>query len=312
MGSVKCFINLTILPTLFDPFFKFTFVFVPLQVVSDSLWPPQTAAHQGSLSFTIYWSLLKVLFIEWMMPSKHLILCCPLLLLPSIFPGIRVFSSESVLHIRWSKYWSLSFRISPTNEYSELISFRIDWFDLLVQGTLKILFQHHSLKASILRRSGFCMVQLSQLYLTTGKTIALTIQTVVGKLMSLIFNMLSRLVIAFLWRREASFNFMAAVTIHGYFGAQESKICPCFLCFPIYLPWRDGTRYHDLHFWMLSFKPAFSLSSFTFIKRLFSSSSLSAIRVVSSTYLRLLIFLLVILIPGCASSNLVFLMMYSA
>ena len=200
------------------------------------------------------------------MPSSHLILCCPLLLLPSIFPGIRVFPNESVLHIRWSKYWSFSFRVSPTNEYSELISFRIHWFDLLVQGALKLLFQYHSLKASILRRSGFFMVQLSQLYLTTGKNVALTVQAVVGKLMSLLFNMLSRLVIAFRRRKKhllISWLQSPSVVI---LEPKKVKSVPGFLCFPIYLPWRDGTRYHDLHFWMLSFKPAFSLSSFTFIR----------------------------------------------
>ena len=128
------------------------------------------------------------------MPSNHLILCP--LLLPSIFPSIRVFSSESVLHIRWPKYWSFSFNISPSNEYSGLISFRMDWLDLLaIQGTLRSLLQHHSSKASILQHSAFFMVQLSHPYTTTGKTIALTRQTFVGKVMSLLFNMLSRLVI---------------------------------------------------------------------------------------------------------------------
>ena len=137
------------------------------------------------------------------MPSNHLILCPPLLLLPLIFPSIRVFSDESVLHIRWPKYWSFSFNISPSNEHSGLISFRMDWLDLLaVQGTLKSLLKHHSSKASILRRSAFFIVQLSHLYMTTGKTIALTRQTFVGKVMSLFFNMLSRLVITFLPRNN--------------------------------------------------------------------------------------------------------------
>ena len=130
------------------------------------------------------------------MPSNHLILCHPLLLLPSIFPCIRVFSKELVLCIRWPKYWSLSFSISPSNEYSGLISFRIDWFDLAVQGTLKSLLQHHSSKASIFWHSAFFIIQLSHPYMTTGKTIALTRHTYVGKVMSLLFNMLSRLVIA--------------------------------------------------------------------------------------------------------------------
>ena len=139
--------------------------------------------------------------IESVMPSNHLILCRPLLLLPSIFPSIRVFSNESLLRIRWPKYWSFSFSISPPNEYSGLISFRMDWLDLLVvQGTLMSLLQHHSSKASILWRSAFFTVQLSHLYMTTGKTIALTRWTFVGKVMSLFFNMLSRLVIAFLPR----------------------------------------------------------------------------------------------------------------
>ena len=141
---------------------------------------------------------LKLMSIESVMPSNHLILCGPLLLLPSIFPNIRVFSNESVFHIRWPKYWSFSFIISPSVEYSGLISFRMDWFDLLaVQVTLKSLLQHHSPKASILWCSAFFMVQLSHPYITTGKTIALTMWTFVGKVMSQLFNMLSRLVITF-------------------------------------------------------------------------------------------------------------------
>ena len=164
---------------------------------------PWTAACQASLSITNSWSLLKLLSIKSVMPSKHLICCHPLLLLPSIFPGIRVFSNESVLHIRWSKYWSFSFRISSFNEYSGLISLRINWLDLLaVQETLKSLLQHHNSKASFLQCSAFFMVQLSHPYMTTRKTIALTRQTFVGKVMSLFFNMLSRLVIAFLPRSK--------------------------------------------------------------------------------------------------------------
>ena len=136
------------------------------------------------------------MFIKSVMPSSHLILCCPFLLLPPIFPGIRVFSSESVLCIRWPKYWSFSFSISPSNEYSGLISFRMNWFDLFaVQGTLKSLLQHHSSKASIHQCSSFFIIQLSHPYMTPGKTIALTRWTFVGKVMSLLFNMLSRLVI---------------------------------------------------------------------------------------------------------------------
>ena len=149
---------------------------------------PWTAAHQASLSITNSWSLLKLMSIQSVMPSNHLILCCPLLLLPSIFPSIRVFSSKSVLHIRWPKYWSFSFSISPSNEYLGLISFRIDLFDLLaVQGTLKSLLQHHSSKASILHHSAFFTVQLSHPYMTTGKTIALTRWTFAGKVTCLLF-----------------------------------------------------------------------------------------------------------------------------
>ena len=164
-------------------------------VVSNS-W---TAARQASLSITNSQSLLKLMAIESVMPSNHLILCYPPLNLLSIFPSIRVFSSQSVLRIRWPKYWSVSFSIGPSNEYAGLISFRTDLFNLLaVQGTLKSLLQHHSLKASIIQSSAFFMVQLSLLYMTTGKIIALTRQTFVGKVMSLLFNMLSRFVITFL------------------------------------------------------------------------------------------------------------------
>ena len=163
----------------------------------------RTAACQASLFITNSQSLLKFMFIKSVMPSNHLILCCPLLLLPSIFPSIRVFSNESVLHIRWPKYWSFSFSISLSNEYSGLISFRMDWLDLLaVQGTLKSLLQHHSSKASILMFSAFFIAQLSHPYMTTGKTIALTRWTFVDKVMSLLFNVLSRLVIAFLPRSK--------------------------------------------------------------------------------------------------------------
>ena len=164
---------------------------------------PWTAARQASLSITNSWSLLKLMSIKSVMPSNHLILCCPLLLLPSVFSRIRVFSSESVLPIRWPKYWSFSFSISPSSEYSGLISFRIDWFDLLaVQGTFKSFPQQHSSKASILQCSEFFMVQLSHPYMTVGKIIALTRWTFVSKVMSLLFNMLSRFVIAFLPRSK--------------------------------------------------------------------------------------------------------------
>ena len=164
---------------------------------------PWTTVHQASLSITNSWSLLKLMSIESVMPSNHLILCHPLLLLPSIFSSIKVFSNESVLHIRWPKYWSFSFSISPSNEYSGLISFRIYWLDLLAaRGTLKSLLQHRSSKASILQRSAFFIVQLSYPYMTTRKTIALTRQTFVAKVISLLFNMLSRLVITFLPRSK--------------------------------------------------------------------------------------------------------------
>ena len=163
----------------------------------------QTAACQASLFFTVCWSLLKLMSVESVMPSNHLILCRPLLLRPSIFLSIRVFSNESTLRMRWPKYCSFSFNISPSNEHPRLISFRIDWLDhLAVQGTLKSLLQHHSSKASILQHSAFFIVQLSHPYVTTGKTIALTRQTFVGKVMSLLFNMLSRLVITFLPRSK--------------------------------------------------------------------------------------------------------------
>ena len=160
---------------------------------------PWTLIRQVSLSIINSQSLFKLISIESVMPSSHLILCSPLLLLPSIFLSIRVFSKESVLYIRCPKYWSFSFRISPSNEYSGLISFRIYWLDLLaVRGTLKSLLQHHSSKASVLQCSVFFIVQLSHPYLTTGKTIALTRRTFVGKGMSLLFNMLSTLVVTFL------------------------------------------------------------------------------------------------------------------
>ena len=217
---------------------------------------PWTAACQASLSVTNSWSLPKSMSIESVMPSNQLILCYPLLLLPSVFPSIRDFSNESVLRIRWPKYWSFSFSISPSNEQSGLISFRMDWFDLHEV-------QDHNLKASILQCSAFFMVQLSYLHMTTGKTMALTKQTFVGKAMCLLFNTLSRLVIAFLPRSKC-LNFTAAVNICSDFGTQENKLCHCFHCYPIYLPWSDGTRCHDLCFWMLSFKPAFFTLLFHF------------------------------------------------
>src|SRR5574337_1012930 len=164
------------------------------------------------------------LSIESVIPSSHLIFCCPLFLLPPIPPSIRVFSNESTLHMRWPKYWSFSFSITPSKEQSELVSFRMDWLDLLaVQGTLTSLLQHHSSKASILRRSAFFTVQLPHPYMTTGKTIALTRQTFVGKLMSLLFSMLSRLVITFLPRSKRLLISWLQVTICSDFGAQKIK-----------------------------------------------------------------------------------------
>ena len=181
--------------TLPDPSEESQFMAFINSVLSFSpVWlfeTPWTAARQASLSITNSQSLLKFISIESVMPSNHLILCCPLLFLPSIFPSIRVFSNESALHIRWPKYWSFSFSISPSSEYSGLNSFRMDWFDLLVvQGTLKSLLQHHRSKASVLWHSAFFMVQPSHPYMTTGKAIALTRRSCVSKGMSLLLNML--------------------------------------------------------------------------------------------------------------------------
>ena len=171
------------------------------------------------------------------MPSNHPILYCPLLLLPSIFPSIRVFSNESALSIRWSKYWSFSFNISPSNEHPGLISFRMDWSDLLVvQGTLKSLLQHHCSKASILQCSAFFLVQLSHPYMTTGKTIALTRLTFVDKVMSLLFNMLCRLVITFLSRSKTLFISQLQSPSAVILEPPQNKFSHCFQCFPIYLP----------------------------------------------------------------------------
>ena len=222
------------------------------------------------------------------MPSNHLILCHPFLLPPSILPSIRVFFNESVLYIGWPKYWSFSFSLSPPNEYWGLISFRMEWLDLLtVQGTLKSLLQHHNSKATILWHSAFFRVQLSYPYMTTGKTITLIRQLFVSKVMSLLFNMLSRLVTTYLPRSK-----------HLLISGQQSpsavilepqKIKSVTVAPSIF---QEVMRPDAiiLVFWMLSIKPTFSVSSFTFIRRLFSSSSFSAIIVVSSSYLRSLIF----------------------
>ena len=232
---------------------------------------------------------------------------------PPILPKIRVFSNESVLCMRWPKYWSFSLSISPSNECPGLSSFRMNWLDLLaVQGTVKSLFQHHSSKATILWCPAFFTIQLSHPHMTTRKTIALTRQTFVGKVMSLLLNMLSGLVITFLPRSKRLFiswlqsPFAVILEPQRIKSDTVSTVCPSISHEVM------GPDAMIFVFWMLSFKPTFSLSSFTFIKKLFSSSSLSAIRVVPSVYLRLLIFLPAILIPACASSSPAFLMMYSA
>ena len=212
-----------------------SFVFSSVQSLSHvQLFAiPWTATHQASLSIINSQTLLKLMSIQLVMLSNHLILCHPLLL--SIFPSIRTFSNESVLSIRWPRHWSFS--ITSSNEYSGLISFRMDWFDLLaVQGTLKSLLQHHSSKASILWCSAFFMVQLSHPYMTTRKTIALTRWTFVNKVMSLLFNTLSRLVTVFLPKSKCLFiswlQSLSAVILEP----KKIKVCHCFHCFPIYLP----------------------------------------------------------------------------
>ena len=201
----------------------------------------------GRLSITNSRSSPKLMSMELVMPSNHLILCRPLLLPPSIFPSVRVFSNESALHIRWPKRWSFSFNISPSNEHSELISFRMDWLDLLaVQGTRKSLLQRHSSKASVLLHSAFFTVQLSYPYMTPGKTIALTRRTFVGKVMSLLLNMPSRLVITFLPRsKRLLISWLKSPTA---VILEPKKVWRCFHCFPIYFPWSDGTGCHDLRF----------------------------------------------------------------
>ena len=231
-------------------------------------------------------------------------LSSPSFLLPSIFSSIRVFSNESVLRIRWPKYQSFSFSISLSNEYSGLISFRMDWVDILAaQGILISLLQHHSSKASILRHSAFFIVQLSHLYMTTGKTIALTRWNLVGKIMSLLFNMLSRLVVAFLPRNKCLLISWLQSPSEVILEPKKIKsltvsIVSASICHEVV-----GLDAMVLVFWMLSFKPTFSFSSLTFIKRLFSSSLLSAIRVVSSAYLRVLIFLPAILRKSIGAHN---------
>ena len=263
---------------------KWTLKISPIQFSSVSqscpilCKPVDLAACQVSLSITDSQSLLKLMSIKLVMPSNHLILCRPLLLLPSIFLSIRVFSNESVLRIRWPKYWSFS--ISPSNEYSGVISLRIDWLDLLaVQGTLKSLLQHHSSKASILHCSAFFVVQFSHPHRTTGKTIALTRWTFVGKVMSLLFNMLSRLVIVFLPRSKHLLISWLQSPSAVILEPKKIKSLTVSIVSPSICHEVMGVDAMILVFWMLSFKQIFSLSSFTFIKRLFSSSSLFVIRV---------------------------------
>ena len=228
------------------------------------------------------------------MLSNHLILCRPLLLPPSIW----VFSNESVLPIGWRKHWSFSFNVSPSDGYSELISFRIDWFDFLaVQGTLKSLLQHHSSKASILQCSALFIVQHWHSYLTTRKTIALTKWTFIGKVMSLLFHMLvflshcsgrdgSRLVITFLPRSKGLLISWLQSPSVVILEPPKNKVCHCF---PIYFPRSDGTRCHELSFLNVELSASFFTLLFHFHQEALNSSSLSAIRVVSSAYLRLLI-----------------------
>ena len=234
------------------------------------------------------------------MPSNHLILCHSLILLLSIFLSIRVFSNESALCIMWPKFWTLSISISPSNEYSGLISFRIDWFDLLaVRGTLKSLLQHHSLKVSFLQHSAFFMVQLSHLYLTTGKTIALTRRTFVDQVMSLLFNTLSRFVIAFLPRSESPLISWQQAPSAVILEPKKIKSVTVSTFSPCVSREVMGPDAIIFIFGMLSFRPVFSLSPVSFIKRFFSSSLPSAIKVVSSAYQRLLIFFPTVLISAC-------------
>ena len=236
----------------------------------ESPWP---AALQAFLSITNSWNLLKLMSIKLVMPSNHLILCHPLLFLPSIFPSIRVFSNESVLCIRWPK--DCSFSINPSNEYSGLISLRMDWLDLLaVQGNLKSLLQYHSSKASILRCSAFFIVQLSHPYMITGKTKPLARWTFVGKVMSVLFNMLSRFVIAFLPRSKRLLTLWLQSPFAMILEPKKIKSLTVSIVSPSICHEMMGPDIMIFVFWMLSFKPTFSLSSFTFIKRLFSSSSI--------------------------------------
>ena len=260
--------------------YVFDFSVVQFSSVTQScptLCDPWTAVCQASLFITNSQSLLKLMPIELVMRFHHLILCCSLFLLCSVFSIIRVFSNESALCIKWPKYWNFSFNISPSNEYSGLISFRIDWFDLAVQETLKSLLQHHSTKESILRCSAFIRVKLSYPYMTTGKTIALTRSTFVSKVMSLLFNMLSRFVMAFLPRDKRLLVSWLHSPSAVILEPQKIKSVTVSIVSPFICHEMIRLDAMILVFKILSFKPAFSLSSFTFIKRLFSSL-LSAIR----------------------------------
>ena len=227
----------------------------------------------ASLHLITSWSLPKFMFIALVMPSSHLILWCHPLLLPTIFPSVRNFSNELDARIRWTEYWTLSFSISPSNEYSGLICFKIDWFHLLaVQGTFSSLLQHHSLKASILWCSALFMVQVSQWHMNTGKTIALTIQTFVSRGMSLLYNILYRFVTAFLPRSNYPLNSWLQSPSTVILEPNKSKSITTST-FSFYMPRSNGTGCHDFSwfFFTFSFKPCFSLFSLTLIKRLFSS-----------------------------------------
>ena len=295
----------SICPTLWSHYWDFS----SLQSLSSVrlFATPWTVARQACLSITSSQSLPKLMSVESVMPSSHLILYCPLLLLPLIFSSIRVFSNESTLCIRWPKYWSFSLSISPPNEHQGLVSFRMDWLGLLaVQRTLKSLLQHQSSKASIVQHSAFFIVQLSHPYMTIGKIIALTIRTFVGKVMSMLFNMLSRLVITFLPRSKLLLISWLQSPSAVILEPPKIKSATLSTVFPSICHEVMGPDAMILVFWILSFKPTFSFSSFTFLKRLFSSSSLSAIKVVSSAYLRLLIFLPAILIPACVYGKIIF------
>ena len=235
------------------------------------------AACQASLSITISRNSLRLTSIESVMPSSHLILCCPLFLQPQIPPSIRVFSYESTLRMKWPKYWSLSFSISPSKEIPGLISFRMDWMDLLaVQGTLKSLLQHHSSKALILRRSAFFTVQLSHPYMTTGKTIVLPRQTLVGKVMSLLFNMLSRLVITFLPRSKRLLISWLQSPSAVILEPRKTKSAIVSTVSPSISREVMGLVAIILGFWMLSFKPALHSSLWPFSSVQFSRSVVSS------------------------------------